>query len=54
MPYQIKKKPGTNLYWVTAVDGRHLSNDPIPLARAKKQLTAVNIAYASEKKAKEK
>ena len=50
MPYHLKKKPGTNLYWVATADGRHLSHAPIPLARAKKQLIAVNIAYAAEGK----
>lgn len=49
MPYKIKKAPGRNLYWVIAEqDGRHLSKDPLPLEQAKKQLTAVNIAYAKE------
>ena len=49
MPYTLKKAPGTNLYWVTTDNGRHLSELPIPLAKAKKQLIAVNIAYAKEK-----
>jgi len=49
MPYKIKKAPGRNLYWViTEQDGRHLSKDPLPLEQAKKQLAAVNIAYARE------
>ena len=50
MPYTIKKAPGRNLYWVTKMDGSHLSHDPIPLERAKRQLAAVNIAYSKEKK----
>lgn len=51
MPYKLKKKPGTNLYWViTEATGRHLSEAPMPLERAKKQLIAVNIAYSKEKK----
>ena len=46
MPYHLKKKPGTNLYWVATADGKYLSKDPIPLARAKKQMAAV---YANER-----
>jgi hypothetical protein len=45
MPYRLKRKPGTNLWWVvTDASGRHLSEKPMPLERAKKQLIAVNIA----------
>jgi len=50
MPYKIKKAPGKNLYYVQTADGRHMSNDPIPLARAKKQLIALNIALSKENK----
>jgi hypothetical protein len=53
MPYQIKKQPGTNLYYVRAEDGQHLSKEPMSLEKAKKQLTAANIAHA-EKKASQK
>ena len=45
MPFHLKRKPGTNLWWVvTDASGRHLSKTPLPLERAKKQLAAVVIA----------
>ena len=51
MPYSIKKVPGANKYFVVSdASGKHLSNEPMPLERAKKQLAAVNIAYAAERK----
>ena len=49
MPYHLKKKPGTNLYWVAGESGNHLSHAPMSLERAKKQLIAANISYAREK-----
>jgi len=44
MPYSIKRKPGTDLYWVVSdASGKHLSHAPIPLERAKKQMAAVYV-----------
>lgn len=43
--YRLRKAPKRNLYWVVAIDGRHLSKKPLPLSRAKAQLRAV---YANE------
>lgn len=37
-------------YWVVGEDGTKHSNEPLPLARAKKQLTALNIAHAQKMK----
>lgn len=47
MPYQIK--PYKTGYRVYAEDGKALSKKPLPLTRAKKQLTAVNISEFSGK-----
>jgi len=45
MPFHLKRKPGTNLWWVvTDASGRHLSKNALPLEKAKKQLAAVVIA----------
>jgi len=44
MPYSLDKVRGG--YKVFSQSGRPLSNAPLTLSRAKKQLTAVNIAYA--------
>jgi hypothetical protein len=44
MPYKIRKAPNRELYWVVKYDGTHMSKEPIPLARAKHQLTALHIA----------
>jgi len=44
MPYKLRKAPRRDLYWVVGQNGRHLSKEPLPLAVAKKQLIAVNIA----------
>lgn len=52
MPYKIRKAPGKELYWVVAQDGRHMSKDPIPLARAKRQIIALNISEHSGKPGK--
>jgi hypothetical protein len=45
MPYRLRKAPGRELYWVVAQDGTHLSKEPMPIERAKKQLTAVTLSY---------
>jgi len=45
MPYHIQELPHHKAF-VVAEDGRHLSNKPLPLMRAKKQLIAANIAHA--------
>jgi hypothetical protein len=49
MPYRLRKAPGRELYWVVSEDGRHLSKDPMPIEKAKKQLTAVMLVYLREK-----
>ena len=43
MPYSIKKAPKSKGYFVMDTTGRKYSIKPIPLARAKKQLTALHI-----------
>ena len=48
MPYRIKKAPLRDLYWVVAQDGTHMSIEPMPMERAKKQLIALNIAHAKK------
>lgn len=48
MPYKIKLVNGNKGYVVSA-SGTKLSNAPLPLMRAKKQLIAVNIAHARKK-----
>lgn len=52
MPYRIRKAPGKELYWVVGQDGRHMSKDPIPLARAKRQIIALNISEHAGKPGK--
>jgi len=47
MPYHIMKTIGG--YYVIGKDDKHFSNHPLPLSRAKRQLTALEIAYAKEK-----
>ena len=49
MPYKLRKAPNRNLYWVVNVEGRHLSHEPLPLATAKKQMIALNIAHAKKR-----
>ena len=44
MPLQLKRKPGTNLWWLTTSSGRQLSKTALPLDKAKKQLAAIFIA----------
>lgn len=48
MPYKVKKSGAG--YKVYSQSGKPLSKKPLSLSRAKKQLTAVNIAYAMKKK----
>lgn len=45
MPYKLKLMNGKKAY-VVAQDGTKLSKKPLSVARAKKQLIAVNIAHA--------
>jgi hypothetical protein len=45
MPYKLKIVDAKKAY-VIAQDGQKLSKKPLPVARAKKQLVAVNIAHA--------
>lgn len=52
MPYRIRKQPNKATYKVYSQDGTPLSNKGLSLARAKKQLTAVNIQYALKKRGK--
>jgi hypothetical protein len=49
MPYKLRKAPKRDLYWVIAEDGRHKSNEPMPLERAKAQMRAL---YANMKDGK--
>jgi hypothetical protein len=49
MPYHLKKKPGTNLYWVVSESsGKHFSKSPLPLDTAKAQMAALYIHTAKE------
>ena len=44
MPYKLKRKPSTNLYWVVnAITGRHMSKDPMPYQRALAQMRALYV-----------
>jgi hypothetical protein len=44
MPYKLRKAPKKDLYWVvTKETGKHHSKEPLPLARAKKQLAVLNM-----------
>ena len=54
MPYHLKKKAGTNLYWVVSeTSGKHFSKAPLPLETAKAQMAALYIHSGPEaKKAK--
>lgn len=45
MPYKLKLIDNTKAY-VVGEDGTKKSKKPLPIARAKKQLIAVNIAHA--------
>jgi hypothetical protein len=47
MPYSLERV-GKG-YKVFSQSGTPLSKKPLPLSRAKRQLTAVNIAYAEKK-----
>ena len=50
MPYKLRKAPGRDMYWVVSVDsGAKHSKEPLPLDRARRQMVALNIAYAREK-----
>jgi len=43
MPYSIKKAPKSKGYYVVDTAGKRYSIKPLPLARAKKQMTALHI-----------
>ena len=43
MPYKLRKAPNRDLYWVVDNIGHKYEKEPIPLERAKKQLTALHI-----------
>ena len=45
MPYHIRKLPNKPLYKVYGQDGTPHSLKGLPLSRAKKQLTALNLAH---------
>ena len=44
MPFYLKRKPGTNLWWLITSSGKLLSKTALPLNKAKKQLIAITIA----------
>jgi hypothetical protein len=46
MPYKLRKAPKKDLYWVVAVDGKHMSHEPLTRTMAEKQMKALNIAHA--------
>ena len=48
MPYQIIESPVPDRYYVVDNKGKYYSTTPLTLARAKKQLTALNISLARE------
>lgn len=43
MPYKLRKAPNKPLYWVVDNTGKKYEKNPIPLERAKKQITALRI-----------
>jgi len=43
MPYKLRKAPNKPLYWVVDNTGKKYEKMPIPLERAKKQITALHI-----------
>ena len=43
MPYKLRKARNKDLYWVVDTAGNKYENNPIPLARAKKQIIALHI-----------
>lgn len=45
MPYRIRKLPQKSLYKVYGEDGTPHSKKGLPLSRAKKQMTALNLAH---------
>lgn len=45
MPYKLRKAPNQDKYWVVGKDGSHKSIEPLPKARAEKQMKAL---YAVE------
>lgn len=49
MPYKLRKLPGKDLYKVYSEDGKPHSKEGLTLEMAKKQMTALNIAYSREK-----
>ena len=44
MPYRLRKAPKRDLYWVVGEDGTKHSKEPLPLKRAKAQMSALYIA----------
>lgn len=50
MPYKLRKAPNRDLYWVVADDGRHMSKEPLPKARAEAQMRALYVSMRSERK----
>jgi len=49
MPYYIRKLPNKDLYKVYSKDGKPHSNKGLSKTVAKRQLTALNIAYSKKK-----
>ena len=45
MPYKLRKCPRKDLYWVVGEDGEHHSKEPMPMEKARRQMTALNIAH---------
>lgn len=45
MPYKLRKAPKQEKYWVVGEDGKKHSTDPLPKARAERQMRAL---YAVE------
>lgn len=54
MPYHIRKLPHHDLYKVYGEDGKPHSHNGLTLEMAKRQLTALNIAYAKSSEYKDK
>jgi hypothetical protein len=52
MPYKLRKCPRKDLYWVVGEDGEHHSKEPMPMEKARRQMTALNIAHARKMGAK--
>ena len=52
MPYELRKSPNKELYWVISDKGKHMSKDPLPRERTIKQMRALYFNVKDIKKAR--